>query len=74
VRYIHLNPLRAKLVDSLDQLGSYPYGGHSALMGKCSNEWQDVEEIPGRFGRRHTFRTRALIKVMPPLCRMPHGQ
>jgi hypothetical protein len=42
VRYIHLNPLRARLVQDLDELASYPYGGHSALMGKCPNDWQDA--------------------------------
>jgi len=52
VRYIHLNPLRARLVESLDQLDSYPYGGHSALMGKCPNDWQDVDTILSLFGRR----------------------
>ncbi len=52
VRYIHLNPLRAKLVETLDQLDSYAYGGHSALMGKCSNDWQEVDRILSLFGRR----------------------
>lgn len=52
VRYIHLNPLRARLVDTLDQLDSYAYGGHSALMGKCPNDWQDVDRILSLFGRR----------------------
>ena len=52
VSYIHLNPLRARLVESLDQLGSYPYGGHSALMGKCPNAWQDVDTMLSLFGRR----------------------
>ncbi len=52
VRYIHLNPLRARLVESLDQLDSYPYGGHSALMGKCPNDWQDADMILSLFGRR----------------------
>lgn len=52
VRYIHLNPLRAKLVESIDQLDYYPYGGHSALMGKCRHDWQDVDTILSRFGRR----------------------
>lgn len=52
VRYIHLNPLRARLVESLDQLDSYPYGGHSALMGKCPNDWQDVDTILSLFGKR----------------------
>ena len=52
VRYIHLNPLRVRLVESLDQLDCYPYGGHSALMGKCPNDWQDVDTILSLFGRR----------------------
>jgi putative transposase len=30
VRYIHLNPLRAQVVQDLDTLDSYPYSGHSA--------------------------------------------
>jgi hypothetical protein len=52
VRYIHLNPLRTGLVESLDQLGTYPYGGHSALMGQCPNDWQDVGMVLSLFGRR----------------------
>ncbi len=59
VRYIHLNPLRAGLVESLDQLDSYPYVGHSALMGKCPNDWQDVDKIIGLFGRRISSARRA---------------
>ena len=31
VRYIHLNPLRAKLVKNLNQLDSYRRSGHSVL-------------------------------------------
>jgi len=34
VRYIHLNPLRAEIVENLEALERYPYTGHSALMGK----------------------------------------
>ena len=33
-RYIHLNPLRAKIVKTLTDSDKYPYSGHSALMGK----------------------------------------
>jgi hypothetical protein len=29
-----LNPLRAKLTSDISELNSYPYCGHSALMGK----------------------------------------
>ena len=41
VRYIHLNPLRANLVKSLSQLDRYRWSGHSVLMGKLENDWQD---------------------------------
>lgn len=50
VRYIHLNPLRAKLVDNLQALNKFPWCGHSALLGKKYAEWQDVSEILRHFG------------------------
>ena len=34
VRYIHLNPVRAGMVEGLDELKRYKFCGHSALMGK----------------------------------------
>ena len=52
VRYIHLNPLRSKVVVDLKELDRYSYCGHSALIGKEKREWQDVEYILGLFGRR----------------------
>jgi len=33
VRYIHLNPLRARIVKGLDELDGYSYCGHPALAG-----------------------------------------
>lgn len=48
-RYIHLNPLRAAVVRDLEELRSYPWGGHSTVIGHVSREWQDVGEILGRF-------------------------
>jgi putative transposase len=42
VRYIHLNPLRAKLVPTLSELDRYPYSGHSALMDRRERLWQDT--------------------------------
>lgn len=54
VRYIHLNPLRAKLVGDLQGLDRYAYSGHSAIMGTVARNWQDTDEVLGRFaeGRR----------------------
>jgi len=51
VRYIHLNPLRAKVVSSLEQLGEYPYCGHGALLGTKKIEWQDCEYVLRYFGK-----------------------
>lgn len=50
VRYIHLNPLRAKLVNDYQQLHTYPFCGHSVIMGKIDREWQEIEGILGMFG------------------------
>jgi len=52
VRYIHLNPLRAKVVVDLKELDRYPYCGHSALMGKKKRQWQDVAYVLGFFAKR----------------------
>jgi len=37
IRYIHLNPLRAKLVQDLNELDRYPWTGHSAILGRRKN-------------------------------------
>jgi putative transposase len=50
VRYIHLNPLRAQLLEDLNQLDNYPYSGHSALMGKSDRPWQNVDCVIRLFG------------------------
>jgi putative transposase len=51
VRYIHLNPLRARLVEDLKELGSYPYSGHSVLLGKKERAWQDRDYVLKYFGQ-----------------------
>jgi len=50
VRYIHLNPLRAGLVDSLDTLTRYQWCGHSVVVGQKSNSWQDRDYVLRWFG------------------------
>jgi REP element-mobilizing transposase RayT len=52
VRYIHLNPLRAKIVSDLSLLNYYAYGGHSTIMGKRDHPWQDTEYVLAYFGRK----------------------
>jgi len=48
IRYIHLNPLRAKLVEHLKALDKYPWTGHSVLLGNNKNPL--VPEIPPLIG------------------------
>jgi putative transposase len=49
VRYIHLNPLRAGMVKDFISLDSYPYSGHSTIMGRCDRPWQDSAYVLARF-------------------------
>jgi len=37
IRYIHLNPLRAKIVEDLKALDKYPWTGHSTILGRRKN-------------------------------------
>jgi putative transposase len=50
VRYIHLNPIRARLVKNLDELGRYAYSGHRVVIGKVKRPWQNTEGVLGMFG------------------------
>jgi REP element-mobilizing transposase RayT len=51
IRYIHLNPIRAGLVNTLQDLDRYPWSGHAVLMGNRKMEGQVVEEILQLFGK-----------------------
>ena len=50
VRYIHLNPVRAKIVPNFGVLNKYPYCGHSALMGNQKRVWQETDYVLSFFG------------------------
>jgi REP element-mobilizing transposase RayT len=52
VRYIHLNPLRANLVNSMRKLDGFKYCGHSIMLGKKKNDWQDTNYVLKLFGKR----------------------
>ena len=51
VRYIHLNPLRAKIVKDLKALKQYQWCGHSVLMGKVEAGFQDTAYVLRLFGQ-----------------------
>ena len=49
VRYIHLNPVRAGMVEDMAALKKFPWSGHATLMGRRNREWQDTEFILNLF-------------------------
>ncbi len=58
VRYIHLNPLRARVVQDLNKLDKYPYCGHSVILGKIDCPWQDTQYIQKLFAKTITIARR----------------
>src|SRR5665647_2349785 len=54
VRYIHLNPLRAGMIASLEELDLYPWSGHAVLLGHRPLAGQETAAILERFGQRIT--------------------
>jgi len=64
IRYIHLNPLRAKIVPSLDSLNKYKWSGHSVLIGKKNFEGQAKDEVLSRFGNREDIARNEYLKFV----------
>ena len=50
IRYIHLNPLRAGIVNDLKELDKYPWTGHSAILG-----WRKNPLIPEPPNQQNKF-------------------
>ena len=70
IRYIHLNPLRARLVSDPIELNDYSWCGHSVLMGKNEMPGQVVKGVLARFGKTlkksrlnyHVFITNGVVQ------------
>ncbi len=50
IRYIHLNPVRAGMVDSLSELADYPWTGHKAIINGEEHVWHRVKDVLSAFG------------------------
>lgn len=56
-RYLHLNPVRAGIIKTIEELDRYPWSGHSAIIGKRKHKWMDTEYILYQFAdKRKTSR------------------
>jgi hypothetical protein len=59
IRYIHLNPYRAKMVQSLEALDRYPWSGHGVLVGKVKRPWQETGYVLSQFSEDRKRAVRA---------------
>jgi REP element-mobilizing transposase RayT len=64
LRYVHLNPVRAGLVRSIEELARYPWTGHAGLMGVASRGFQAVDEVLGWFAPERRAARRELCRWM----------
>jgi REP element-mobilizing transposase RayT len=74
VRYIHLNPLRARLITTLEELDAYSWCGHGVLMSQTEQPWQNIDYVLGLFSdrkREARKRYRAFVEKGIPEGRRP---
>ena len=64
VRYIHLNPLRSRVVRTINELDAYPWSGHRSLLGRASVPWQDGDSVLIRFGQKEKAARTAYRRFM----------
>jgi len=64
VAYIHLNPLRSGLVNSFEELASYPWCSHAAMMKMVHYAWLDREYVLHFFGDREGEVRRAYLAYL----------
>jgi REP element-mobilizing transposase RayT len=71
VRYIHLNPLRARTpkVENIRALEDYAWSGHRVIMGKKHYTWQNTDAVLAYFTGKHGYRT--FIEKGIPLDKRP---
>ena len=50
VRYIHLNPVRAGMIENVNELESYQWTGHAGVHGRHRQRWHNISAMLGFFG------------------------
>src|SRR5439155_10603246 len=54
VRYIPLNPVRAGMIHTLQELASYPWTSYSAAAGTIARPWTESAAVLDHFGSKPT--------------------
>ncbi len=57
IRHIHLNPLRARVVKSLEELDNYRWGGHYGLVRENPFPWYEADYVLKCFRTVKAYRT-----------------
>ena len=61
VRYLHLNPVRAHLVDAVE---AYPWSSHRAYLGQERLAWLTTDWVLGQFGARRSVARRRYLRFV----------
>ena len=56
IAYIHLNALRAGVIDRIEELEEYPWSGHCSVLRNNPHSWHDVDALLRWFGSRSDSR------------------
>ncbi len=64
IRYIHLNPVRARMVCSLQVLDHYPWTGHAGIVNRKPYRWHASDEVLRLFGETRRKATSAYRKFL----------
>ena len=64
IRYIHLNPVRAGMVDGREGLSGYPWSGHQQLLGRGSFRMVCAEDVLSLFGKRKKAATTRYLSFL----------
>jgi len=61
VAYIHINPLKAGIVESFEELARYPWSGHAVLIKRIHHDWFDRDYVLRFFGSKDGKARRAYL-------------
>jgi hypothetical protein len=64
VKYIHLNPLKAGIVDNYASLLYYKWSGHGSLLGMQNTPWQDVNFVLSKFDTQDSKPSQEYLKYV----------
>jgi len=72
IRYIHLNPLQARIVENLRELANYRWTGHAGLFGNHVRAWHEADVVLSLFGKSRSQALTQYRQFMSATCPSGH--